>query len=93
MFCGTLLVFVTPSAQRHGWDPDDIRWAVEHALRSVDVATNQPEVGTGVLHLGPARDGRLLEVLVIMDDEGAEMAIHAMALRPAYRRLLVEGDR
>ena len=86
-------MFVTRSAQRHGWDPEDIRWAVDHAYRSVEVETNQPEVGTGVLSLGPAQDGRLLEVLVIMNGDGDELAIHAMALRPAYRRLLVEGPR
>ena len=86
-------MFVTRSAQRHGWDPEDIRWSVDHAFRSAEVATNQPEVGTGVLYLGPARDGRLLEVLVILNGDGDELAIHAMALRPAYRRLLVEGPR
>ena len=47
----------------------------------------------GILNLGPARDGRMLEVLVIMNDEAEEVAIHAMAIRPSYRRLLAEGSR
>jgi hypothetical protein len=84
---------VTRSATRHGWSPADIRWAVDQAVLSVDGATHQPEAIWGILHLGPARDGRVLEVLVIMNDESEEVAIHAMAIRPAYRRLLAEGSR
>ena len=81
-------MFVTRSARRHGWGADDIRWAVEHALMSVEVATNQPEAVVGILHLGPARDGRILEVLVIVNDDGDELAIHAMPIRPTYRRMM-----
>ena len=84
---------VTRSATRHGWSPADIRWAVDHAAQTVDVATHQPEAIMGILHLGPARDGRMLEVLVIMNDAAEEVAIHAMALRASYRRLLAEGSR
>jgi len=47
----------------------------------------------GILHLGPARDGRMLEMLVIMNDAAEEVAIHAMAIRASYRRLLAEGSR
>jgi hypothetical protein len=81
-------MLVTRSARRHGWDAEDIRWAVEHALVSVEVATNQPEAVVRVLHLVPARDGRILEVLVIVNDDGEELAIHAMPIRPAYRRMM-----
>ena len=81
-------MLVTQSARRHGWGPDDILWAVGHALVSVEVATNQPEAVTGILHLGPARDGRILEVLVIVNDHGEELAIHAMRIRPSYRQML-----
>ncbi len=38
--------------------------------------------------IGPNRSGNLLEVIVLMTIEGAQMVIHAMPLRPAYRRLL-----
>ena len=44
------------------------------------------------LYLGPRRDGSLLEVITLAtgyDDN--EVAIHAMAMRPKYRRLL-PGD-
>jgi hypothetical protein len=93
LFCSTLLVLVTASALRHGWSAEDVRWAVEHALVSRAVETRQPEAIVGVLHLGPAGDGRLLEVLVIMNDDGEEIAIHAMLMRASYRSLLEEPKR
>ena len=40
------------------------------------------------LYLGPSRDADLLEVLTIVRDDGSELAIHAMKMRPKYRRLL-----
>jgi len=43
------------------------------------------------LHLGPARSADLLEVVTILRDDGSELVIHAMKLRPKYRRLLPEG--
>jgi hypothetical protein len=79
------------SALRHGWPEEDVRWALQHSATIVAVATHQPEAIMGVLHLGPARDGRMLEVLVIHNDDGEEIAIHAMAMRRRYRTLLEEG--
>jgi hypothetical protein len=84
---------VTRSARRHGWSDEDIRWAVDHRLVMVAVDTRQPEALVGLLHLGPALDGRLLEILTIIDDGGEELAIHAMAMRDSYRRLLEERHR
>ncbi len=43
------------------------------------------------LYLGPARDADLLEVLTIVREDGSELAIHAMRMRPKYLPLL-EGD-
>jgi hypothetical protein len=40
------------------------------------------------LYLGPARNADLLEVVTILRDDGSEIAIHAMKMRPGYRRLL-----
>jgi len=40
------------------------------------------------LVVGPDRAANLLEVIVLLTDEGTEMIIHAMPLRAAYRRLL-----
>ena len=45
------------------------------------------------LYLGPNQRGELLEVLVVLRADGLdELAIHAMAMREKYRRLL-PGDR
>lgn len=40
------------------------------------------------LYLGPARNTELLEVVTIARDDGSELVIHAMTMRPKYRRLL-----
>ena len=43
------------------------------------------------LYLGPARSADLLEVVTIVRDDGSVLVIHAMKMRPKYRRLLPEG--
>ena len=40
---------------------------------------------------GPDRSGNLLE-LVLIEADGVELVIHAMALRPSTRRELFRGD-
>lgn len=40
------------------------------------------------LVVGPDRAANLLEVIVLLTEEGTEMIIHAMPLRAVYRRLL-----
>ena len=40
------------------------------------------------LVIGPDRAADLLEVVVLVTAEGAELIIHAMALRAVYRKLL-----
>lgn len=39
----------------------------------------------------PARDADLLEIVTLARDDGSELVIHAMAMRPKYQRLL-PGD-
>ena len=43
------------------------------------------------LYLAPARNAALLEVVTIKRDDGSELAIHAMAMRAKYQRLLPGG--
>ncbi len=44
------------------------------------------------LYIGPSRSGSLLEVISLMrEGDRGELVIHAMAMRPKYRRLL-PGD-
>jgi hypothetical protein len=73
------------SARKHGIADEDIRHAVDNAM-STDAQQDDTR-----LYLGPARDAELLEVVTIARDDGSELAIHAMRMRPKYRRLL-PGD-
>lgn len=72
-------------ARKHGVDDEDIEHAVENAM-SVDDQDDDTR-----LYLGPARNAELLEVVAIIRDDGSELVIHAMTMRPKYRWLL-SGD-
>jgi GNAT superfamily N-acetyltransferase len=78
-------VEIHPSARKHGIADADIEHAVANAM-SIDDQEDETR-----LYLGPARDAQLLEVVTIVRDDGTELAIHAMRMRPKYRRLLL-GD-
>lgn len=71
------------SARRHGVDDLDIRHAVTHSLAIEDVGEGPDRW----LVIGPDRAGNLLELVVLVDRRG-EIVIHAMAMRPKYRKLL-----
>jgi hypothetical protein len=73
---------IHPSARRHGIADEDI----EHALAQAMAIDDQDDDTR--LYLGPARNPDLVEVVVIVRDDGSELAIHAMKMRPRYRRLL-----
>jgi hypothetical protein len=78
------VVEVSSSARRHGVDDDDVIHAVTHSL-AVEDAGDDPNRW---LVIGPDQAGNLLEVIVLITLEGDEIAIHAMPMRPKYRRLL-----
>jgi hypothetical protein len=63
---------------------DDMLHAVEHSLAVEDLG-EEPDRW---LVIGPDPAGNLLEVVVLVTDEGDQLIIHAMSLRPLYRRLL-----
>lgn len=73
------------SARKHGIADEDIEHALANAM-SIDDQGNDTR-----LYLGPARNADLLEVVTIVRDDGSELAIHAMRMRPKYERLL-QGD-
>lgn len=75
---------IHPSARRHGIANDDILHAVEHAT-VVDDLGEDPDRW---LIIGPDHAAKLLEVIVLITAEGDELIIHAMPLRPVYRKLL-----
>ncbi len=77
---------IHPSARKHGIADEDIRHAVTHAMAIDD----QPDDTR--LYLGPGRNADLLEVVTIARDDGSELVIHAMRMRPKYQRLLPGGS-
>jgi len=79
------LVQIHPSARKHGIADADI----EHATRNAMAIDNLDDELR--LYLGPARDADLLEIVTLAREDGSELVIHAMAMRPKYQRLL-PGD-
>jgi uncharacterized DUF497 family protein len=77
-------VQIHASARKHGIADADIHHAVDHALLIED-AGEDPDRW---LVLGPDRAGNILEVVVLTTAEGSQLAIHAMPIRPRFRRLL-----
>jgi hypothetical protein len=75
-------VEIHDSARRHGVADEDIRHAVTNAM----VIEDQDDDTR--LYLGAGTAGALLEVLTVIRENGTELAIHAMPIRPKYRRLL-----
>ena len=79
------MVEIHPAARRHGIADKDIEHAVTHAM----VIEAQEDETT--LYLGPARSADLLEIVTVTREGEAELAIHAMTMRPKYERLLAGG--
>jgi len=76
---------VHDSARKHGVEDEDIRHAIDHAL-AIEDAGEDPDRW---LVIGPVRAGNLLEVVVLTTvEDGTQLAIHAMAMRAKFRRLL-----
>ena len=73
------------SARKHGVADEDIEHAIDNVM-SIDDQDDDTR-----LYLGPARNADLLEVVTIIRDDGSELVIHAMKMRPKYRRLLPGG--
>ena len=71
---------IADAARKHGVTDLDIEHAVRNALRVLDQ-------GDRDLYIGADRAGRLLEV-VVLDDEGQPVVIHAMGLRRKFYDLL-----
>lgn len=63
----------------------DMGHAMEHAM-SIDDQDDDTR-----LYLGPARNAEFLEVATIVREDGSELVIHAMTMRPKYRQLLPGG--
>jgi hypothetical protein len=81
-------VEIANSARTHqgldGFEDADIRHAIENALYAAVPAVDPDKV----LYLGPDRSARLLEIVTAVRDDGSELVIHAMKMRPSYQALL-----
>ena len=75
---------IHPSARKHRIADEDIEHATAQAMAIEDLGDDTR------LYLGPSRRADLLEVVTIVRDDGSELAIHAMKMRPKYKRLLPE---
>lgn len=64
---------------------DDLLQAATHCLIAYTIDDDRP---TRELRLGFDTTGRLLETVVLLLDDGAELVIHAMKARPQYFDLL-----
>jgi hypothetical protein len=78
-------VEIHSSARKHGVDEEDIEHAIDNAM-AIDDQDDDTR-----LYLGPARNAELLEVVALVREDGSELVIHAMTMRPKYQRLL-PGD-
>jgi copper(I)-binding protein len=61
---------------------------VHHAVAVADVDTNLEADVAAVFYLGPDTSGEPIEVVVIQDDDGNEIAVHAMKMGKRYQYLL-----
>ena len=77
---------IRESARKHGIADEDVRHAVDHALARDELDPDEGERRT--LCIGPDRAANLLEIVVVTFEDGEELAVHAMKMRSAYRRLL-----
>lgn len=71
---------------KHGVSVEDIEHAVRNAVVSEELDDDLR------LYLGPTRSASMLEVIVVArEGDRPGLAIHAMAMREKYRRLLPGG--
>ncbi|WP_420439307.1 hypothetical protein [Candidatus Poriferisodalis sp.] len=80
---------INESAHRHDVTEDEILHAWHNALNFFDIDINHEPIKS--LCIGPDRAANLLEILYLQEADG-EHIIHAMPLRPAFRRYLT-GER
>lgn len=69
-------------ARKHAIRDSDMLHAVRHAVRRIALDEEL------TMLIGPGADGALLEIGVLDLDGDDPVVIHAMALRPKFRRFL-----
>ncbi|MGH8794931.1 MAG: hypothetical protein ACRDXX_20100 [Stackebrandtia sp.] len=79
-------VEIRPSARKHGVTDEDLLHAAKRQLVAVRLEDNGGPPRE--LRIGPSMAGNLLEIVVVLRDDGEESIIHGMKLRPKYLGLL-----
>lgn len=74
------------SARKHGISDDDAKDAAQYVLAGGPLDDEYPH---RELRIGIDTKGRLLEIVVLLWDDGEMEIIHAMKARAQYRRLTV----
>lgn len=82
-------VVYTTSAGKHGIGEEDATWAIEHAVlvKLSFQRSRLPDLPDPTLFVGPARDGRLIEVMAVHLDN-ATVIFHAMRARKMFLNLI-----
>lgn len=78
-------MIVRASALKHGIAEDDSVEAATWPAKAISLDDDNPG---RELRVGFDTHGRLLELIVLVWDDGTEELIHAMKARPQYTRLL-----
>ena len=78
-------MIVRPSARKHGVADEDAVTAASTPLVSGPLDDEEPQ---RQLRVGFDTAARLLEIVVLVWDDGTEEIIHAMRCRPQYLELL-----
>ncbi|MSV79499.1 MAG: hypothetical protein F2681_16695 [Actinobacteria bacterium] len=76
------------SARRHGVRDADIVHALGRVAVECEIGDGDGDSPRRLLVLGPDRAGNMLELVVLVFDDGRQMVIHAMVMRAKYRALL-----
>jgi len=84
-------VEINKSARKHGVSDDDVLHAIDQMVVEYELGDDDPP--RRWLVLGPNRPGLMLELIVLVFDDGGEMVIHAMPMRSKYEELLPGGER
>ena len=79
-------MIVAPSARKHGISDEDARTAAIAVLAGGPLDDENPQ---RELRIGLDTMGRLLEIVVLLWDDGEIEIIHAMKARAEYRRLIL----
>ncbi|GGL05575.1 hypothetical protein GCM10014719_04820 [Planomonospora parontospora subsp. antibiotica] len=67
---------------------EDIVHAASRFLVAYPLSEDDEQGPLRELRLGPDLAGNLLEIVVLLLDDGRELIIHAMRMRPKYREML-----